>query len=101
MINIGKTWFISDPNNIHLYRALTDEVKIMCHIEPHVNVLRFIGACTENIKNKQLFVMTEFCELGSLREFLIKNFMKFEGFDVNAYGQYKVRVILNYNTEKC
>lgn len=82
---------VSDSLNLQQYRSLADELKIMSHIRPHVNVLTLVGACTQNVANRELFVLTEFCENGSLRDYLIKNSMKFEGFEVNSAGQFLVR----------
>lgn len=62
----------------------------MSHIRPHVNVIRLIGACTQNVENRELYVLTELCDNGSLRDYLIRNTMKFEGFKVNSIGQFLV-----------
>ncbi len=69
---------------------MVDELKIMCHIRPHPNVLGLIGACTTFIENKQLFILTDYCEYGSLRDYLAKHYIKFEGFVVNRVGQFLV-----------
>jgi Protein tyrosine and serine/threonine kinase len=42
----------------------------MIYIKKHVNVLRLIGAVTGNIRNGQLMMVTEYCELGSLESYL-------------------------------
>lgn len=79
-----------DAANIQYFRALAGELKIMSNIRPHINVLSLIGACTNAVEQRELLMLTEYCENGSLRDYLIKNCVKFEGFEVNKAGQFIV-----------
>lgn len=58
------------------------EVKIMTVIVPHVNVVSLIGACTSSIHRMRLYVLTEFCEYGSLKDYLTKHWHLFENRDL-------------------
>ena len=64
---------------------LADELKIMCAIGKHPNVLALVGAVTKNMVkfvflcffvNKyfsgELYVVVELCERGNLKDFLSK-----------------------------
>lgn len=74
-----------DVSNYNHYCALVDELKIMSNIRAQVNVLSLLGACTDDLEKKhQLFILTEFREHGSLRDYLIKNRGKFEDPEVSA-----------------
>lgn len=55
-------------------RSLIAELKIMARIGQHRNVLRLLGAVTSRIRQRQLYVISEFCELGNLQTFLRAQF---------------------------
>jgi hypothetical protein len=77
--------------NVQHCAALVGELKIMSFVRPHVNVLQLLGACTKNLqKDKELFLIMELCENGSLKDYLQTNRFKFEGFTVNDVGQFIV-----------
>lgn len=50
--------------------ALISELKMMIYIESHVNVLSLVGAVTKRMAHGQLYVLVEYCKLGSLGDFL-------------------------------
>lgn len=88
---VASLFVCADLTKTEFFRALIDELKIMSHIRPHVNVLNLVGACTTELENRQLYVITEFCENGSLKDYLEDNYIKFEGvaFDF-ASNQFRV-----------
>lgn len=45
----------------------------MIYIENHVNVLRLLGAITKYIVDGHLYVIVEYCRLGSLADYLKRN----------------------------
>ncbi|CAD6193085.1 unnamed protein product [Caenorhabditis auriculariae] len=55
------------------YRMLAEELKIMCAIGKHPNVLALVGAVTDCMKRGELFVVFELCENDSLRNYLLKH----------------------------
>jgi len=84
------------------FRALLDEIKIMCHIGKHPNIVNLIGVCTSEIQNSEqgflsvfsscshpirpqlrlrilffslgkLWIIIELCENGSLQKYLSRN----------------------------
>lgn len=57
--------------NYHHYAALAAELKIMSHLRPHVNVLSLVGAYTA-VEKRQLFLLTEYCDGGSLLDYVIE-----------------------------
>ncbi|CAB3400912.1 unnamed protein product [Caenorhabditis bovis] len=58
--------------NVNHQRMLAEELKIMCAIGKHPNVIALVGAVTKNMRNGELYVVVEMCENGNLREFLTK-----------------------------
>lgn len=54
-------------------KALISELKIMIHMGKHVNVVNLLGAVTRDIRKRSLYVITEYCDLGNLYNFLKKN----------------------------
>lgn len=56
--------------NIEHQNALISELKMMIYIESHVNVLSLVGAITKGISRGELYVLMEFCKLGSMSNFL-------------------------------
>lgn len=54
-------------------KALISELKIMIHMGKHVNVVNLLGAVTRDIRQRSLFVIIEYCDLGNLYNFLKKN----------------------------
>uniref|UniRef100_A0A915PIB6 receptor protein-tyrosine kinase n=1 Tax=Setaria digitata TaxID=48799 RepID=A0A915PIB6_9BILA len=62
-----------DGRNLQHQKALADELKIMLAIGIHPNVLCLIGAVTKQISSGQLYVIMEYCENGSLKDYLSKN----------------------------
>lgn len=58
-----------DPSDFHQYNDLVGEYKIMAYLTPHVNVISVRGICYIS-KNNELYLLTEFCEFGSLQEYL-------------------------------
>lgn len=60
------------------FLALISELKILIHAGQHMNIVNLLGAVTKNISKGELFIILEFCELGSLQNFLIDNRARFE-----------------------
>uniref|UniRef100_A0A158P827 receptor protein-tyrosine kinase n=1 Tax=Angiostrongylus cantonensis TaxID=6313 RepID=A0A158P827_ANGCA len=63
--------------NVQHQKMLADELKIMCAIGKHPNVLALIGAITKNMKKGELYVVVELCDNGNLKDFLLKYKNKF------------------------
>ena len=62
----------------HVGQSETDnflyEIKIMSYVDPHINLVSMIGACTgELAKTKEMWLVLEFCEYGDLKSYLIGN----------------------------
>ena len=50
------------------------EIKIMSQINPHINLVSMIGACTSELSiDGSAWLLIEFCNHGDLRSYLIKN----------------------------
>ena len=50
------------------------EIKIMSHVNPHINIVSMIGACTSELEqNNQLWLLLEYCQFGNLKMFLHEN----------------------------
>ncbi|CAL8147586.1 unnamed protein product [Orchesella dallaii] len=64
---------VSKPSaDVNLFKSLLSEVKIMLYIGHHENVITLVGVCTQDIRNRALYIVTEICELGSLDSYLRK-----------------------------
>ncbi|CAG7827361.1 unnamed protein product [Allacma fusca] len=50
--------------------ALMSELKVMIHLEMHENIVKLLGACTEFLREGRLYVLVEYCPLGSLDLYL-------------------------------
>ena len=51
-----------------------DEVKIMSNVNPHLNLVSMVGACTSNLKDDGLlWLILEFCPYGDLKSYLQNN----------------------------
>ncbi|XP_077360523.1 platelet-derived growth factor receptor beta-like isoform X2 [Festucalex cinctus] len=48
-------------------RSLLSELKVLCHLGPHVNIVNLLGACTSG---GPIYVITEFCCHGDLANYL-------------------------------
>ena len=50
------------------------EIKIMAHIDPHLNLVSMIGCCTSELeKTRDVWLLLEFCDYGDLKHYLITN----------------------------
>jgi hypothetical protein len=50
--------------------ALMDELKVMSYIGSHPNIVLLLGAQTTKLKENKLFLVLEYCHLGSLKSYL-------------------------------
>ena len=69
---------------VHRLRDGAAELKIMSNLRPHVNVIRLIGSCTTDLQKRQLFVLTEFCDNGSLLDYISSKFQDLEALVYNG-----------------
>jgi serine/threonine protein kinase len=58
---------------VDLFKAMLSEVKIMIYLGESENVLKLHGVCTREIKNRNIHIILELCENGSLDSYLRKN----------------------------
>ncbi|XP_049766457.1 mast/stem cell growth factor receptor kita-like [Schistocerca cancellata] len=59
--------------DITYIKALASELKIMCHLGKHLNIVNLLGACTDNLSKRELLVIVEYCRFGNLHSYLIRN----------------------------
>ena len=53
-------------------RDFLQEIKIMSHIRPHLNLVSMIGSCASELDNqKEMWLIIEFCHHGELKSYLI------------------------------
>jgi serine/threonine protein kinase len=62
-----------DTVGVEDFKILLCELKIQAYLGEHPNVLRFLGAVTENIKQREVYMVLEYCPNGNIQEFLVKN----------------------------
>jgi len=49
------------------------ELKIMIHLGKHLNIVNLLGACTEDLNKRELFIVVEYCRFGNLQKYLQKH----------------------------
>ncbi|CAL8090050.1 unnamed protein product [Orchesella dallaii] len=64
---------INNDCEVNRFKGFLSELKIMIYIGRHPNIVSLIGASTEKIKEKTLYIVVEFCANGSLEDYLRKN----------------------------
>lgn len=64
---------VKDCTDREQMQALLSELKILIHIGQHLNIVNLLGAVTKNIRYGELYVMVEYCHIGNLRNFLLRN----------------------------
>jgi hypothetical protein len=47
------------------FKALLSEVKILAYVGKHPHVVSFLGACTENIRKREYFIVTNTFSCGA------------------------------------
>lgn len=63
---------LKDTLNTEHVRSLIIELKILSHLESHKNIVSLIGACTSRLTMGELYIVVELCDIGNLKNFLIK-----------------------------
>ncbi len=61
------------PGSKDEIEALEAELEIMSDISHHNNVVNLLGACTMDIARGHLYIIMELCQLGSLKNILLKH----------------------------
>jgi serine/threonine protein kinase len=59
-------------NDTEYFKAILSEVKVMIYVGETANVVNLLGVCTQDIRNRNVHIILEFCENGSLRSLLRK-----------------------------
>ncbi|OXA52829.1 Vascular endothelial growth factor receptor 3 [Folsomia candida] len=69
------------PNSdITNFKALLIELKIMSFIGRNPYIVNLLGACTTDIRKREVYIIVEFCENGSLEKFLKSHRSDFASF---------------------
>ena len=63
---------LKDTLNTEHVRSLIIELEILSHLESHKNIVSLIGACTSRLTMGELYIVVELCDIGNLKNFLIK-----------------------------
>ncbi|KFB51903.1 hypothetical protein ZHAS_00020064 [Anopheles sinensis] len=53
-----------------LIQGMISEIKMMILVGQHLNIVNFLGAVTENIRNNELMIIFEYCRYGSVLSFM-------------------------------
>ncbi|XP_052899415.1 platelet-derived growth factor receptor beta-like [Anopheles moucheti] len=54
-------------------QALRTELETYLHVGHHVNILNLLGIVRENMEHGELYIITEYCRFGNLKDFLVQN----------------------------
>jgi serine/threonine protein kinase len=87
-------------------KALLSELKIMSFVGRHPNVVNLLGACTQNLRNREVHIILEYCDLGDMVTLLRKhrgifcNFFEIQYGDVRKYSlvEYENKTVKRLNT---
>lgn len=60
-------------SNIDVLHFLVSELKIMIYLGEHRNLVNLLGAVTKNILKGEMMIITEHCEFGNLKSFLMNH----------------------------
>ena len=55
------------------YDDFIKEIKIMGHVDPHLNLVSMIGACADEDEEAKLWLLIEYCHFGDLKDYLVNN----------------------------
>lgn len=64
---------VNDQTSKDQLNSLMTELKILRIVGHHPNIVNLLGACTSKLSEGDLLVIVEYCHLGNLRQYLIKN----------------------------
>ena len=65
---------VSGPPDGSEHRDFLQEIKIMSYINPHLNLVSMIGSCcSDTEKDREMWLIIEFCPHGDMRTFLVEN----------------------------
>nr|XP_061801261.1 platelet-derived growth factor receptor beta-like [Nerophis lumbriciformis] len=68
-------------SNSSASQSLLSELKVLCHLGPHVNIVNLLGACTTG---GPVYLITEFCRYGDLANYLRCHKQTFRNCSANA-----------------
>ena len=70
-ITVAIKSITANQTNEQEFAGVLDEIKIMSHVDPHLNLVSMVGACTSDFKDcGQIWIVLEFCQFGNLKEYL-------------------------------
>ena len=64
---------VNNPLDLSQLNALMCEIKVLDKLDQHLNLVNMVGACTNEFKDGRLWLLLEFCPLGDMKRFLLKN----------------------------
>ncbi|OXA47685.1 Vascular endothelial growth factor receptor 3 [Folsomia candida] len=76
--------------------ALLSELKVMIYIGRHENIIGLIGACTEKLWNRELYLILEYCQHGSLQKYLQDNRSDFKNSSTKRVTKDPTQLISEY-----
>ncbi len=59
------------PAEMEHLKTLMSELKILSLVGRHQNLVNLLGACTERLQHRELYVILEYCHLGNLQQMLV------------------------------
>ncbi|OXA60786.1 Vascular endothelial growth factor receptor 1 [Folsomia candida] len=69
--------------DVEAVRRMLLETKILTMFINHNNVIKLLGFCTENVHKGKMTLILEYCERGTLEDFLKENYSEFQDLIVN------------------
>ena len=64
---------VNNPLDLSQLYALMCEIKVLDKLDQHLNLVNMVGACTTDFRDGRLWLVLEFCPLGDMKRFLLKN----------------------------
>ena len=72
----GKEVAYKTLKNVHddeQFNCMIKEMNTMSNLRPHPNLVNLLGVCTEEMEQKQIYLILEYCPLGDLKTFFMKH----------------------------
>ena len=87
--------------NVQVHAMLLNEIEMLGNLEHHFNLVRMLSSCTTNLITKEnIWLVIEYCQLGDMKQFLIKNKNQFLDGHENCSTNRRLFVKWSYHIAK-
>ena len=98
--DVAVKTFFKNTNSMG-YAMLLNEIELLGNLEQHFNVVRMLLSCTTDLITKEnIWLVIEYCRLGDMKQFLIKNKNQFLDGHENCSTNRRLFVKWSYHIAK-